>query len=129
MAEAGPRLQRVLRPQGVGRSRRASGRAGGARRGACVLGVRYAGLCGLRGRALKEGWLQEPEAAGHQPHGYWGRAGHSVPDRADGRRSLVGPRAYEVAAHPLSRISPYIIVMSVITVTVARKPLRQGVSL
>jgi hypothetical protein len=29
----------------------------------------------------------------------------------------------EVEAHPLSRISPYITVMSVITVTVARKSL------
>jgi hypothetical protein len=38
-----------------------------------------------------------------------------------GRR---GERAYEVDMHPLSRISPYIIVISVITVTVARKPLR-----
>jgi hypothetical protein len=30
----------------------------------------------------------------------------------------------EVEAHPLSRISPYISVMSVITVTPASKPLR-----
>ncbi len=36
--------------------------------------------------------------------------------------------AYEVEMHPLSRMSPYISVMSVITVTPASKPLRQGVS-
>jgi hypothetical protein len=32
--------------------------------------------------------------------------------------------AYKVEERPLSRISPYISVMSVITVTPARKPLR-----
>jgi hypothetical protein len=37
--------------------------------------------------------------------------------------------AYEVAAPPLSRMSPYISVMSVITVTVARKPLSYRVFL
>jgi hypothetical protein len=36
--------------------------------------------------------------------------------------------AYEAEERPLVRISPYISVMSVITVTVARKPLRSGVS-
>jgi hypothetical protein len=33
-------------------------------------------------------------------------------------------RTYEVEVRPLSRMSPYISVMSVITVTPARKPLR-----
>jgi hypothetical protein len=37
-----------------------------------------------------------------------------------GRR---GKRVYEVETHSLSRISPYIIVMTVITVMRARKPL------
>src|SRR5215212_483865 len=48
-------------------------------------------------------------------HTALGDAGHSAPDRADSRISL----SDEVEAHPLSRISPYFTVMSVITVTVA----------
>jgi hypothetical protein len=36
--------------------------------------------------------------------------------------------AYEVEGRPLSRISPYIIVMSVMTIMVARKPLIYAVS-
>src|SRR5215204_4363365 len=114
--------------------------AGGTRRGACVLGVRHAGLCGLRGRALKEGWLQEPEAPWRRPHGYWGCAGHTAPDRADGRRSFSDEESAVVwlgcliavvrsATSPFSmrppRKRPQIIaVMSVITVTPANKPLR-----
>jgi hypothetical protein len=41
---------------------------------------------------------------------------------------LQGKRAYEVEVHPLSRISPYMSVMSVITLMVARKPLIYAVS-
>jgi hypothetical protein len=44
------------------------------------------------------------------------------------RVRLQGKRAYEVEVHPLSRISPYMSVMSVITLMVARKPLIYAVS-
>src|SRR5215211_4575588 len=128
----------------MGRSRRASWGAGGPCWGACALGVRHAGICCLRGRALKEGWLQEPEAAGRRPHGSWRRAGHSAPDRADGRRGLSDKESavvwlgcrIAVVRSPTSHCSmrpprkrPQTIVMSVITVMVARKVLIYAVLL
>ncbi len=72
----------------MGCGRGASRGAGGSHRRSPSVGVCDACLCSLRGRAREEGWLQEPEVAWRRPHGYWGREGHSAPDRADGRRGL-----------------------------------------